>query len=85
VLLNLAALHMATQEGQHAVKCCSQALTLDPKSCKALLRRAKALLKIHDYQACPIASPHALFCKGVIAGMKRGGEGGEGMWVRWMI
>ena len=52
VLLNLAALHMATQQGQLAIQCCSQALSLDPKSCKALLRRAKAHLKMHNYQVC---------------------------------
>ena len=50
VLLNLAALHMATKQGQLAIQCCTQALSLDPKSCKALLRRAKAHLKMHDYQ-----------------------------------
>ena len=50
VLLNLAALHMATKQCQLAIQSCTQALSLDPKSCKALLQRAKAHLKMHNYQ-----------------------------------
>ena len=51
-LLNLAALFLATREHRKAVRCCTEALQLDPGNRKALIRRAKASMKAHDYKAC---------------------------------
>lgn len=50
ILLNLAALHLATKENRKAVQCCSEALQLEPNSKKALLRRGKANMRMHNYK-----------------------------------
>ena len=50
VLLNLAALYLATKEFADAAKCCTQALELEGCCAKALLRRAKARMHMHEYK-----------------------------------
>lgn len=63
MLLNLAALFLATKEHQAAVQACTEALELDGGSSKALLRRAKAATRMHDYQVLSLlgsVSPRTL-------------------------
>lgn len=50
VLLNIAAVAMAQKQYGAAVAFCGRALSLDPHSCKAMLRRARAHLQRHDYE-----------------------------------
>ena len=51
ISLNLAALSLASKEPSKAVKFCTEALRRQEKHPKALMRRAKAYLKMHEYQA----------------------------------
>ena len=50
ILLNLAALFLATKENAEAVQYCTQALQLDENNKKALMRRAKASLRMHNFK-----------------------------------
>ncbi|KAL4428099.1 hypothetical protein ABPG75_002188 [Micractinium tetrahymenae] len=62
VYLNLAAVYLALQEYGSAASFCSKALAIDPRNCKALLRRAKAHTGRHDYGAADadLATLHTL-------------------------
>ena len=53
ILLNMAALHLATREYSKAASFCTEALQLDKENRVALLRRAKAYSAMHEYQVCP--------------------------------
>lgn len=50
VLLNIAAVQM--ERGEHAAACgsCTEALALDPKSVKGLVRRAQCHIARHEYK-----------------------------------
>lgn len=48
--LNMAALYLVTREPRKAVKSCTDVLEEERENPKALLRRAKAYLKMHEYQ-----------------------------------
>lgn len=50
VLLNMAAVHLATERHGQAVEYCNRVLATDPTNVKALMRRAKALALRHEYQ-----------------------------------
>ena len=50
VLLNMAALYLATKNHSKAVACCTEALQADEHSRIALLRRVKAYIRMHEYQ-----------------------------------
>ncbi len=50
VLLNLAAVHMTCQEWGSAVQRCDAALATQPDNVSALVRRAKANIRRHEYQ-----------------------------------
>lgn len=50
VLLNMAAVYLATKEYSKAVIACTEALQVDGQSKVALLRRAKAYTRMHEYQ-----------------------------------
>lgn len=50
VLLNMAALYLATKEYSKAISCSTEALQADENNKVALLRRIKAYTRMHEYQ-----------------------------------
>lgn len=64
VYLNIAAVCIASQDASGAVHWCSQALELEPRNVKGLLRRSKANLQRHEYEVSTTASVSvADFCQ----------------------
>ena len=65
-LLNVAACNIAMKDYGQAVKHSTEAVELDPKNVKALLRRAKALIGRREYDVstarprCTLTPPHGL-------------------------
>lgn len=77
VLLNLAAVSLATREYCSAVELCSEALASDCGNQKALLRRAKAHVASHNYtvrMSAPILRLSALILLLVAAIRPRAGS-----------
>jgi Tfp pilus assembly protein PilF len=65
-LLNVAACNIAMKDYGQAVKHSTEAVELDPKNVKALLRRAKALIGRREYDVstarprCTLTPPHGV-------------------------
>lgn len=53
VCLNMAAVHLAEQHHADAAQCCTEALQSSSGNVKALIRRAKAYIGLHEYQVNP--------------------------------
>ena len=59
VLLNLAAVFLGTCEYSSAEQCCTEALQTDGSNGKAMIRRAKANTKLHNYEVGDASVSHA--------------------------
>lgn len=58
VLLNIAAVHLATERHGQAVDYCARVLATEPTHIKALMRRAKALAHRHEYEVNALRQWH---------------------------
>lgn len=54
VYLNLAAVRLSLKQYRQATQDCTKALELQPRNAKALLRRSKAFMYLHEYGVRPL-------------------------------